>query len=176
MTNYKPTDSRHDQLLELQERVSDWSYENFGQQLSKYDNVLNRHLNPLIGLNEEYFELVNSTSVSERNDAIGDIIIYLCDFTARLDIDLVVKVVEVKQNSLEYAMEQINHITLKMHQGIRGYDDVDFARSELLYYCQLLLASLYSFHVDPIQLAVKTFNNIVSKRDWVSNPVTGEKE
>lgn len=75
-------------LNEIREEVGQWSKENFGEQPS---------VNPLRGINEEMGELVHSTLKRDQGiregeegvgdeaekDAIGDMFIYLCDYSYR---------------------------------------------------------------------------------------------
>lgn len=76
----------------IQEEVASWSEENFGDQPA---------INPLLGVGEEYGELIHSVLKQRQGirlnedgvgreaemDAVGDIVIYLMDFCARRGLD-----------------------------------------------------------------------------------------
>ncbi len=78
-------------LRQLQSEVGEWSYDNFGLQQS---------YRPLLGIGEELGELNHAHLKREQGirgkqdyreaqmDAIGDLVIYLCDYCAKEGIDL----------------------------------------------------------------------------------------
>ena len=91
-------------LNEIQNEISRWSEKNFGSQESKaYPNLVLGSLAPLLGVVEEVGELCHATLKyhqgirgydnleyyrNERDDAVGDIMVYLCDYASREGIDL----------------------------------------------------------------------------------------
>lgn len=162
-------------LAELQTRVAAWSRSNFGEQTSKYDGTVYGHLLPLIGVAEEFFEgqiALDEYDDAQVDDSVADIIIYLCDFTHRLGIPL-------KDNwytyrcPLDKAFKNLFHSTLKMHQGIRGFEDKEYALKEISISAHCIISALQNEDfVDPVELATNTFNKIVSKRNWVTDPKT----
>ena len=116
-------------LSELQQEVGEWANEQFPQQPVQ---------NPLLGSIEESGELTEEFLSSELDrtevmDAIGDVIIYLCDFSYSWDVDLG----EAQQNmdsfelqtrcstntelilELSVANGELIHSFLKQDQGIR---------------------------------------------------------
>lgn len=78
-------------LLQLQVEVADWSNKNFPD---------NKPYHPLLGVMEEVGELThahlkqeqgirtNENHIANKEDAIGDIIIYLADYCSRNNIDM----------------------------------------------------------------------------------------
>lgn len=90
-------------LREIQAEVGRWSINNFGFQVSKRTGVELGSLAPLMGMGEELGELFHavlkhhqgiremalmSAYEEARNDALADILIYMCDFATREDVDL----------------------------------------------------------------------------------------
>lgn len=80
------------ELHQIQSEVAEWSTRNFGQQPS---------VNPLLGVVEEVGELSHAYLKRQQGirgtpeehaaairDAVGDIVIFLCDFCAREGINL----------------------------------------------------------------------------------------
>ena len=128
--------SRHyDDMVRIQAEVANWSQANFEEQRSKtHPQLVLNSLAPLLGLCEEFLELSTSTSQVEQEDAIGDILIYLCDYASRLDINLADLLPADSRGPyylLADAVHTLIHATLKHHQGIRGYDDLDFYQAQL---------------------------------------------
>lgn len=85
-------------LEEIQSRVGYWSQLNFGDQTSKATGVPLGSLAPLMGVAEELGELFHATLkrhqgirgfdndetfIAARNDAVADILVYLCDYASR---------------------------------------------------------------------------------------------
>jgi len=90
-------------LRQIQDEVGEWSHDNFGEQQSCITGQELGSLAPLMGLAEEVGELFHATLKAhqgirdfrnpahyqaKRNDAIGDILVYLCDYASREGIDL----------------------------------------------------------------------------------------
>jgi NTP pyrophosphatase (non-canonical NTP hydrolase) len=90
-------------LRAIQKQVGAWSRKNFGEQISKVTGQVLGSLNPLLGVQEECGELTHAvlkrhqgirgfdkdeTYIDARDDAVSDLLIYLCDFAEREGIDL----------------------------------------------------------------------------------------
>ena len=91
-------------LNEIQNQISIWSRKNFDTQVSKVcPNLVLDSLAPLLGIVEEVGELCHATLKhhqgirgydnleyyrNQRDDAVGDIMVYLCDYASREGIDL----------------------------------------------------------------------------------------
>ena len=178
------------ELDSLRERIAEWSLNNFGSQKSKVDGHTYGYMLPLLGIGEEIGEYERADSEGapdlEVIDAIADIVIYLCDFASRLQVPLRYPSAH-NHGTGDYlssvyptvAYSDILHHILKMHQGIRGYENIEFALSKTSFSCTDLLLVLINVthehnYPDPVTLATNTFNAIVSKRDWKTNPNSGE--
>lgn len=168
----------------LRRRITAWSFSNFGEQRSKCNPLTQLgHLAPLLGVTEEigeYFEATAKGCEDGVKDAIADTIIYLLDFMSRLDLDIEDYETENVQDVTELIEElgRLNHHVLKMHQGIRGYEDTEFALNEIKETVYSLFDILHEICAiegigPPFVLATTTFFEIVSKRDWVTDPTTG---
>jgi len=89
-------------LRELQGQVHKWGKENFGLNISKINGIILGSLAPLIGMTEELGELNHAVLKyhqgirgfndekykAERDDALADILVYMCDFASREGVDL----------------------------------------------------------------------------------------
>lgn len=90
-------------MRDIQKQVGEWSRQNFGDQISKQTLAELGSIAPLLGIVEEVGELTHAVlkrhqgirgfdddKVYEeaRDDAIGDILIYLCDFCSREGVDV----------------------------------------------------------------------------------------
>lgn len=90
-------------LREIQREIGEWSRRNFGDQVSKSTGQTLGSLAPLLGVPEELGELCHvvlkrhqgirgydddAKYQAERDDALADILVYLCDFACRESVDL----------------------------------------------------------------------------------------
>lgn len=162
----------HQQIPEIAAQVKVWSLSNFGDQ-----GGING-LAPILGIMEEVGELQEAI---ERNskielilDAVGDIGIYSLDAIGRYELNLQaiwpidLEVLEPNLSAISYA-GQIAHHALKRHQGIRGYEDETFFKTELEKSMGLLLQRLENLY-PMTQITIDTWNETVSKRDWKKEP------
>jgi len=190
----------------LQREVGEWSQANFGGQetnrlslvvddttptdfnAGEWDwKVLLGSLAPLMGIAEEIGELASSTNPVEEEDAIGDIMIYLLDYSHREGLELAGLWPNWDNPNGERtpcplgslypivkAMGMLFHATLKHHQGIRGMDDLDAYRQARNQAVEELVRSLMVFAShggqDLIVIVNKTWETVVSKRDWKADP------
>lgn len=85
-------------LPTIQREIGEWSRRNFGDQTSKATHQVLGSLAPLLGVTEELGELTHvvlkrhqgirgydnyEKYKAERDDAVADLMIYLCDFAER---------------------------------------------------------------------------------------------
>lgn len=176
------------ELQQIQNQVAKWSIKNFGSQRSKLDPALTLgSLAPLLGLIEEFGELseaVDNQNREEIEDALGDIGIYLCDYTSREGILLPIrenipdyKVPPITFRTLNGLLGKLVHITLKRHQGIRGYDDTVQYRQTQYFLLQRLLDALDETARDlcgkPFLVLLDATWHRVKTRDWNKNPTAG---
>jgi len=90
-------------LSQIQSEIGEWSRRNFGEQTSKVTGQVLGSLAPLLGAAEEVGELMHvvlkrhqgirgydddAKYIRERDDAIADILVYLCDFSCREGVDI----------------------------------------------------------------------------------------
>lgn len=90
-------------LREIQTEIGKWSKKNFGNNISKATGQALFSTNALLGIIEETGELAHCVLkrhqgirgydddlkyTTERDDAIADILVYLCDFSCREGVDL----------------------------------------------------------------------------------------
>lgn len=175
------------------DEVGGWSLQNFGLQFSKVTGVLLGPLAPLMGIAEEVGELVTAVVIGDTKgvkDAIGDVLIYLCDYSFREGVSMD-KIAYAKPtcigadataNDLEglsMAVGALFRATLKRHQGIRDHDKTlvylrhrDDALERLVLYldrCRIRTLSGNSL----FQILEETWNGIVAKRDWKKDATGG---
>ena len=90
-------------LREIQREIGEWSRRNFGEQVSKATGQRLGSLCPLLGVQEELGELCHVVLKrhqgirgydddvkyqTERDDALADILVFLCDFSEDEGVDL----------------------------------------------------------------------------------------
>lgn len=146
---------------QLHQEIGEWSLKNFGEQPSS---------NPMLGVNEEYFEFRTSITIEDSVDAVCDITIYLLDVLYREGIS-VPEIVEY-HSSLDHAMHNLNHAYLKRKQGIRGFDSTEKflfefkgAVSSILFHLNRLLVNGMSAG-SLLHNVNQVWNKVVSQRDW----------
>lgn len=168
----------NEELDQIQAEVKEWALRNFGQQISKVDPTLKLgSLNPLLGMVEEVGEFFSSTTEDDAVDALSDITIYLADYCWREDIKLSELYLSEKPDlvySLYVVMGKLSHITLKRHQGIRGYDNIDKYRKEQGELLTNLVAELKDLALDygdkkPLIDIMRETWEKVKQRNWIKN-------
>lgn len=150
---------------ELRDAVGKWSVANFGSQRGL------GCLAPLLGMCEEVGELGSADTPEDREDALGDILIFLMDYCYRAGVDL-----SSLHHDSDYigvsvaaAVGKLHHVQLKRLQRIRGMEDTAVFRS-----VQLTAVKDVVFAVDrqtPVaadafDIARAVWNTVVSKRQW----------
>jgi len=167
MKKMKLAPSEYERFMALSKRVGEWSAANFAGK-SKFSEF--RYVEPLLGIQEELGELEESLRDEDAEDAIADVVIYLADFVYQTGIILSYPEGRLPGSTLGRMFRAV----LKNSQRIRGYQDEQYYKSELEYWCSLFLYEFCQYkNVDVLYLAEKEFTNTVSKRDWVANPGTG---
>lgn len=189
-------------LDDIQTKVGVWSLRNFGGQESRvltyygygYQplgappdkariyNVPLGSLASLLGIGEEICELMLSKTHADRFDAVGDILVYTCDYCQRERVRLseCLRWYDWPDENvlarIHEAYGKLLHATLKRHQGIRGFDSLpQYQRSRdqalgwlvhaLAAYCDDFLAEGEDYlHV------LRTVWGKVEQRDWKANP------
>ena len=198
---------------ELQGAIGEWSRENFGDQTSKTETrfipfpLVLGSLAPLLGIVEEAGELKDACSRAEALDAIADIGIYLCDYAQREGFVLPNCIAGTRSDDsgtiepppseellsvfrgqwkLQSIIGKLARVTLKHHQGIRGYDDFDKYREDrdsvvfhLLQYLDCLtwdLSKKTGEAITFLDILGQTWTTIVKKRNWTEDPAGGLME
>jgi hypothetical protein len=185
-------------LFEVQKEVGEWSRRNFGQQISKANPTLMLNsIAPLLGLLEEYGELMfgleddpfGAENDDDGRDAIGDIGVFLMDYTYREGFNMphnhselsaveMANIHFVSESRLLEPVLRICYATLKHHQGIRGFDNVEMYQKKIQLHVAQLLERLdvYCVHKYKCHFIV-VLNEVwgsVKKRDWEKNKHTGQ--
>lgn len=177
-THYSPAP-----WADLQIDVAQWSTTNFGFQQSKQDpDMFLDSLAPLMGMAEEIGEWMEAETKPDQRDALGDLLVYLLDYTSREGLLLQ----RVPERILEAdpmveilgSLGKLFHATLKRHQGIRGMDDRgryclvrDTAILKIINAVDALC--LEEFKEPAYSVAKDTWDKVVAKRDWKRNPEDG---
>lgn len=146
-------------------------------------------LAPLWGIVEEYGELQAAVTDDEKIDACGDIYIYCCDYASREGFVLPIGIRTIDQElplmyddairGMGVWIGKLYHATLKHHQGIRGFEDENFYKMKRDLAVAMLLAHLQAYCAEQLNerllvIANKTWNGIVSKRNWKTSPTDGQ--
>jgi len=172
-------------MFQIQVEVGCWSMANFGVQISKpRPDMKLDSIAPLLGIVEEVGEYEDAAckgDEAEMLDAIGDILIYLCDFIGRepgcsmFFVDQNNKL--YKNITLTSAAGHLCHWVLKYHQGIRGMDIQEkyyAQRDNAIHNMMIAIDDICTNVLNTTMLDVlnETWES-VQKRNWKKNPVTG---
>lgn len=178
-------------LVVIQQEVGEWSLRNFGSQRSKVVQMLHLHsMAPLMGLAEEFGELMVAEEKKDIADAIGDIFIYLCDYLSRewvvltslTSLPSIITADWRRRDALvamAFSIGQIFRCTLKRHQGIRGFHDTKHYQTYRNHCCAHLLDSLDRYANENLgiglcEVANTVWDHVVSKRNWKEDPNAGQ--
>lgn len=198
-----PTSPNQEFAVSLQTRVGEWSLANFGPQISKVNGDPMYSFAPLLGILEETLsETPFADNRQDQVDGVGDTCIYMCDFATRegdLDIQGVFTeyITRIKPYSEKYPVsttlfsEEITkqekfsiselcgklcHIVLKHHQGIRKFAQRDYyVENRNLALCRIIEQIQMFYNLDFFATGELVFDKVVSKRNWKTNPVTGNE-
>ena len=168
-------------LNRIQNEIGEWSFQNFGEQISKHTGWTMGATNPLLGLFEEIGEWFTSRTEADQIDAIADIMIYMCDFANRDECNLATALAMHRTTDddptqmVMDGMRGLAHCHLKRHQGIRGFDHNEkyvVVRNAALnsivrgleLYCKANLPK-----VSPLTCLERVWVE-VKARDWKKNP------
>ena len=141
---------------------------------------------PLLGLVEEFGEFAAAGTDADRADAVADVMIFAADYCTSMGWKLsdiwtesnsaeIINGVQSVKERLETAvlinLGKLCHAHLKQVQGIRVEEDWTIEG-------RLALAKLFALlremsGVDAVAAAKRVWDGVVSKRDWVRNPVNG---
>jgi NTP pyrophosphatase (non-canonical NTP hydrolase) len=165
-----------EKLEELKKEVSKWSLSNFG-----HNGLWEKHYLPsFLGIVEEFGELQSSSNEEEVKDSLADICIFSLDFAGRKGIDLKnldVPLISVHDEAIDAVstilVGRLSHHLLKEIQGIRGYENPEFAKKQIEETFAELLAlvdhvCVVEFNQTMYDIAKETWDKIVSKRNWKS--------
>lgn len=160
-----------DFIFEIIPRVGEWSVRNFGDQKGI------KHLAPLLGMLEEAGEFEDAKEYMEQVDAVIDQMIYLCDFTFRLNLSLDAAAFE-GNISMPYGipLARLAHLCLKNWQGIRGVTDErlrEEAAPLVVYMFRQQFFTLLRLNMDPLIVARSIVDSVLL-RNWVQKPEEGQ--
>lgn len=157
----------------LQEELKPWVLHNFGERPTHQ---------ALLGITEEYGELISAHKESEIKDAVADMVIYIADYANSNGIELPDtgarrKSLETPVSNLVQYMAvplgRLAHAHLKKEQGIRKNEDHDANKVEALGELLHLLNS-YSFMCGfSLGDVVYDVWSRVKQRDWKKDAAKG---
>lgn len=162
-------------VANLQYRLMVWERENFGTQ---------RAMISAAGAVEEIGELLDAIEYGTKEevvDAVGDIMVYLCQLCSksRLDFASIIDSTESDSYLDLDGMYTMMHVVLKREQGIRGYDDRDtYDRDIAICVYRIMghikhLTSEYSLEYKTVFFNVATE---VMRRNWRENKRDGSAD
>jgi hypothetical protein len=173
-----------DTFRDFAREVGEWSADNFD------DNGGWGHAGPFIGIVEELGELATAVEVDDILDAYADTAIYFADFCYRQQIDInVAWSLEEEETLIGLVIEPVStalgdlaHAILKTKQGIRHYEDVEFAKAQVTAKATVFWYSLVDEFEDDPQLSDSSFYetcwstwNRVKQRNWKADPRTANQ-
>lgn len=194
--------------VEMIAAVGEWSDFNFGKnpyalqvppmpgdEWVKHQIVFLNELCPLMGMVEEYGELLDGmeseiNSVEMVLDAAGDFGIYLSDYCRRSGIvfetwnphkDWKNALYTTIERGIGANLGKLYHAHLKRIQKIRKMDQPEIFAEKQRAAVRGMIASMsqlchYRYSCDWWVIVNKTWEEIVKKRDWKTNPKTGVEE
>lgn len=179
---------------QIQAQVCAWNMEQFGYQPTDRlgvccdengkVSVFLGHVAPLLGLVEELGELHEAVSGADFEDAVGDMMIYMCDYCGRQGVTMPHNPQVAPDDrydpitGLVVSVGRLSHANLKRFQNIRGMDnDEAFAEAQnkavigFVWHMEELVRARTKTTLVAILNTV--WRNVVRKRDWKANPTTG---
>jgi hypothetical protein len=165
---------------DLQVIVNRWAMLNFHT-----DAHPHIYMHPLLGIIEEYCELHQALSTGDYNeieDAVGDVMIFMADFCSLSSYNLATIVYlsddfctdskDAPLNSTKYIRLLVHH-QLKLEQGIRGTAAAHSKAIEITLARMVADLRMCAKDISLLDITLKIFSK-VGKRDWKTNPRTGE--
>ena len=192
-------------FAQLQKEVGEWSQANFDYNIVRATMFMKdvppsvievNWLCALMGIAEEIGEFFMSTkegdmgqliehesTLTEKRDSLGDIVIYCCDYAYRHEIPLLVqydpkRIILHPPLGLMGSLGALMHCNLKRLQGIRGFDDEGKFRNHNVRWLHSVMryasaTSQWLLQEDLLVIANETWSNIVKKRDWKKSAKDG---
>lgn len=179
-----PETHMSDTFQDFTRQVGEWSDYNFGDQKGIGAFA------PFAGIVEEIGELSAASEVEDILDAYADIAVYFADFCYRSKLELNLawsledddQLIGFLTLPIKQAIGDLAHVLLKTHQGIRHYEDVEFAKAQLTRTATVFWYSLIDDFETDHQLRDESFHetvwktwNRVKQRDWKSDPRTANQ-
>lgn len=144
-------------------------------------------LAPLMGIVEELGELAEALvgeNKAAAEDAVGDILVYLCDYLCREGVAWpgVRPIAPADRQEptvgITIAVGRLYHTTLKRHQRIRGLHDPatyatarDVAVAVLVWHLEAFARA--EFKTNLVTVLNVVWQKVVSKRNWKANAQSG---
>lgn len=176
-------------ILEIQEEIHDWSRSNFGDNLTGTldihntddgDQVALGALAPLMGMVEELGEYTAAHSREDELDALGDQVIYFCDYCARMGMPVPLDPFQHPYDfggGVQVSLGELTRCHLKRAQGIRGMDDPDFFKkahdAAVIRLAGALHGACKAHGVTFHSILETTWTEVVRKRNWRKDPKAG---
>lgn len=169
----------NDEWQKFSSRVYTWSVGNFGKQRSKANPLLELNsLIPLMGIVEEFSEFSATRTKEEEFDAIADTCIFMADYYQRENMSCDVGKGPTDSKQALVLLGKLYHVTIKYHQGIRGYEDVEKYKADrdthfinLLYAVDKMARNVCRRPL--LDCGKEVFEKVVAKRNWVTSPTNG---
>jgi hypothetical protein len=161
-------------LKQLQQEHAPWVLRNFHPQTP--DNSWA----PFVGMIEEIGELEAAQNQHLKIDAIGDIMIYMSDYCSCLGLDLEALVFKYTYffswREMILLLGSLSHSQLKLMQKIRGSEEAH--KNSIIQGLAAIIAHLriiieYDISDMTLEEICEHTWNVVKKRDWKANPLTG---
>jgi NTP pyrophosphatase (non-canonical NTP hydrolase) len=156
-------------LADCQRELKPWQKHNFPN---------SQPFEPLLGIVEEVGELQMADNKKEMDDAIADILVYLCDYANRFNIDAVVALnVAMAQEvfiDITAIVGKLCHYHLKCVQGIR-YTSEEYEMNRQLYVGRIILWLVEQHGDSYVATCLETEWAKVRQRDWQKNKLNADK-
>lgn len=154
---------------DLKNTVGHWSAANFGSQKGLGCLV------PLLGVVEELGEFYDAETTEDRDDALGDMAIFLVDYCYRSGVDLsempLSGMQRTENDSLVAAVGHLSHCQVKRMQRIRGMEDLDaFHKARYAAVGAVIKELDFLSRTGIFEKACRVWSGVVSKRKWYTVP------
>lgn len=143
-----------------------------------------RPWHPLIGLVEEFGEFAAANNEADRVDAVADVMIFAADYCTSMgwrigdvwcesSLPQIINSAETQKPDVAILINlgRLCHAHLKQSQGVRTEEDWQSEGRQALARLFALLRIVSG--VDVVQATKRTWDSVVSKRDWLKNPAAG---
>ena len=172
--------------VKLEVEYIEWSNKNFGE-VKYIDKSFKYAHQPLLGMIEEFGELLEAETYEEKFDAIGDIVIFMIDYCRCINISYfeiyspnfyISEYFDILNSDIRSrimkVLAKIAHHHLKFEQNIRKDENHSIEVYRLLVYLYYLLYRFSAANDIVFEECIQTTWGHVKQRNWKNDKVKEE--